>query len=190
MKALLAKLPFLHKNFRELSLELKIVFLAHLLTLVFCFFPWVSYVPLYGESYFDNAFDGPTKIIGILIFLISLVIVGWFVAKLFKMKNVKLPVKEEVLFIFAGFQQIVLIICAWSVIMLMSGGYDLSEIRFGIIFVLLAQIFGVVAAYLLNKSGKKEEVVSFFHQAEGEIEDKLNLFKKGLAKKTEPKPKK
>ena len=59
----------------------------------------------------------------------------------------------------------------------MSGGYDLSQIRFGIIFALLFQVFGVVAAYLSNKSDKKDEVVSFFHQAETKIEKQAeNLF--------------
>jgi len=179
MKVFFAKLPFLQKNFRELSLELKIIFLAHLATLIFCFFPWVSYIPLYGDSHFDNAFDGPTKIMGIMIFLISLAIMTIFVAKLFKIKKFKLPVAENILFIFAGFQQIILIICAWSVILFMSGGYDLSEIRFGIILTLLAQVFGLVAAYLSTRFAQKKEVVSFFHQAEEKVEEQVgNLFNK------------
>lgn len=179
MKSLPAKTAFLHKNFRELGFELKIIFLAHLATAIFCFFPWVSYVPLYGESHFDNAFGGPTKIIGILIFVISLGIVGLFVAKLFKLKKIGLPIEENIIFIFAGIQQIILIICAWSVLLFISGGYDMSELRFGIIFCLLFQIFGVVAAYLLSRAGKKEEVVSFFHQAEDKIEKQAqNLFEK------------
>ena len=177
MKNLPKKTAFLHKNFREMEIELKVVFMAHLLTTFFAFFPWVSYVPLYGSAHFDNAFEGPTKIIGVLIFLVSLGIVGIFVAKLFKSKKINLPVGENIIFIFAGIQQIILIICAWSVLLFMSGGYDLSEIRFGIIFALLFQIFGVVAAYLLSRTEKKEEVISFFHQAEEKIEKQTeNLF--------------
>jgi len=177
MKNLPQKTAFLHKNFREMEIELKVVFVAHLLTAVFAFFPWVSYVPLYGSAHFDNAFAGPTKVIGIMIFLISLGIAGIFIAKLFKSKKINLPVEENIIFIFAGIQQIILIICAWSVLLFMSGGYDLSEIRFGIIFALLFQIFGVVAAYLLTRTEKKEEVISFFHQAEEKIDKQAeNLF--------------
>lgn len=179
MKSLPAKTAFLHKNFRELGFELKIIFLIHLATVIFAFFPWVSYVPLYGETYFDNAFGGPTKIIGLMVFIISLGIVSIFISKLLKLKSIKMPVEEGIIFIFAGIQQIILIICAWSVLLIMGGGYDLSEIRFGIIFSLLFQIFGLVSAYLLNRSGKKEEVVSFFYQAEEKIEKQAqDLFSK------------
>jgi hypothetical protein len=179
IKKLPAQIPFLHKNFREMSFELKIIFLAHLATIIFCFMPWISYVPLYGNTYFDNAFGGVTKIIGILIFLISLGICLIFIAELFKSKFIKLPVAKDVVFIFAGIQQIILLICTWSVLIFMGKGYDLLEIRFGIIFCLLFQIFGIVASYLLTREKEKKEVVKFFHQAEEKIENKAKtLFSK------------
>lgn len=174
MNVLPAKTAFLHKNFRELGFEQKIIFLIHLATALFCFFPWVSYIPLYGETYFSNAFAGPTKIIGAVIFLVSLGVCGIFVAKLFKYKNIKLPVSEETVFIFAGIQQIILLICAWSVLLFISQG-GAAEIRFGIIFCLLFQVFGVVSAYLLSRGNKKEEVTSFFHQAEEKIEKQAKI---------------
>ena len=169
MKSFPAKTAFLHKNFREMGLEMKTVFLAHLLTVVFCFMPWVGYTPLYGSGYLENAFSGATKFIGIFIFLISLAICSIFFAKLFKIKIKKLPVEEDLIFIFAGFQQIILIICAWSVLFFMGNGYDSLEIRFGIIFCLLFQVFALVGAFLLKRGTKKEEVIGFFHQTEERI---------------------
>ncbi len=179
MKSLPTKTAFLHKNFRDLKFELKVVFLMHLLTVVFCFMPWVSYSPLYGSSYYENAFGGTIKLMGVLIFLISLAVCFIFADKLFKTKKIKLPVAENLIFIFAGIQQIILIVCAWSVLMFMSGGFNLMETRFGIIFCLFFQIFGVVAAYLLTRDKQRKEVVDFFHQAEKKIEKQAhNLFNK------------
>ncbi len=170
MKFILTKIPFIHKNFRDLKMELKVVFGSHFLTAISCFLPWVSYEPLYGESYFDNAFNGPIKLIGFLIFLISLVIIIIFVDKLLKTKKIKLPISENIIFIFAGFQQIILIICAWSVLLFLGGGFNSLQTRFGIIFSLLFQIFGLVSAYLLTRDKKKEAVISFFHQAEKKLD--------------------
>ncbi len=189
MKTLPAKTAFLHKNFREMEFEMKIIFLVHLLTIAFCFMPWISYSPLYGDTYFNTAFGGLTKIIGILIFLVSLGICLIFVAELFKSKIIKLPVSKETIFIFAGIQQIILIVCVWSVLMFMGKGYDLSEIRFGIIFCLLFQVFGLVSAYLSSRIEKKDEVVRFFHQAEEKIENKAKtLFSKKEKENEKEKP--
>lgn len=173
MKTLPAKTAFLHKNFREMGFELKVIFMSHILTAVCCFMPWISYVPLYGDAYFDNGFGGPTKVMGMMIFLIALIISFLFLSKLFKSKSVRLPVEEEIVFIFGGVLQIILIICAWSVLLFMGSGYDVSEIRFGLFFCLLLQIFGLVAAFLLQRGNKKEEVVNFFHQAEEKVEAKV-----------------
>jgi heme/copper-type cytochrome/quinol oxidase subunit 1 len=179
MKSLPAKTAFLHKNFRDLKFELKLIFFMHLLTVVFCFLPWISYAPLYGSNYYENAFGGSIKLIGLLIFLISLAICVIFIDKLFKTKKIKLPVSENTIFVFAGIQQIILIVCAWSVLLFMSGGFDLLETRFGIVFCLLFQIFGVVTAYLLTREKEKNEVINFFHQTEEKIEKEAkDLFSK------------
>ena len=135
MKSINLRTAFLHKNFRDMGFEMKLVFLMHLATIAFCFMPWISYLPLYGSSYFDNAFNGPTSIIGSIIFLISLAICTLFAVKLLKFKKLTLPVDENIVFLVAGIQQIILIICVWSVLLLIGSG-NLSEIRFGISFCL------------------------------------------------------
>ncbi len=156
------KYAFLNKNFRNLSFEKKTIFLSHALTLIFCFFPWFSSTPIYGEDFFYNAFKGPGFLIGFFIFIISLVIVMLFVDRLLEKQKVKLPFPESFLYGVAGIQQIILLILAWSVLASTGLEQEGGTIRFGIFLVFIAQISGLVATFLFFQIEAQKTARGFF----------------------------
>ncbi len=156
------KYAFLHKNFRNLSFEKKTIFLSHFLTIIFCFFPWFSATPIYGEDYFYNAFKGPSFLIGFFIFIISFIIVLLFVDRLLEKQKIKLPISESLLYGVAGIQQIILLILAWSVLVSMGIDKEGGTIRFGIFLVFIVQISGLVATFLFFQLESQKNVKSFF----------------------------
>lgn len=156
------KYAFLHKNFRNLSFEKKAIVLSHFFTLVFCFFPWFSATPIYGEDFFYNAFKGPSFLIGFFIFIISFVIVMLFVDRLLEKKKVKLPFSESLLYGVAGIEQIVLLILAWSVLASTGIEYEGGAIRFGIFLTFIAQISGLVATFLFFQVESQKKAKGFF----------------------------
>ena len=156
------KFAFVQKNFKNLSFEMRIIFLTHALTILFCFFPWISVEPLYESPYWNSGFFGPSGMIGLFIFLFSLSIVVLFADKILETKRITLPFPERHLFVAVGAQQLLLIVLAWSVLVSISRDFEVSEIRFGILLAFLAQILGLVAAQLQTQKDKKQKVMDFF----------------------------
>ncbi len=156
------KFAFMRKNFKTLSFEMRVIFLAHALTVLFCFFPWISVEPLYDSPYWNSGFFGPSGLVGLCIFLFSLSVVALFVDKLIESNRLKLPVSEHSFFLGVGAQQVLLIILAWSVLISVSRDFEVSEVRFGIFLALLSQIIGLVAAYLHTQKESKQRVRAFF----------------------------
>jgi len=156
------KTAFIHRNFRNLSFEKKVIFLAHLLTLIFCFFPWFYADDSYLEFY-NNAFQGPIFLMGIFIFLISFIIVMLFVDRLLEKETVKLPFPEETLYFFAGGQQIFILILAWSVLEVVGRTFENHSISFGIFLVLIAQVSGLVATFLFAQLEAQKKARGFFN---------------------------
>ncbi len=157
------KHAFIHKNFRNLSFEKKTIFLSHLLTLVFCFFPWFYATDSYDGPFWYSAFGGPSFLIGFLIFLISFVIVILFIDRLLEKETVKLPFSENTLYFAAGAQQILLIILAWSVLSSKGTEFADYEIRFGIFLVFVAQVSGLVATFLNAQLEAQHKARNFFN---------------------------
>ncbi len=155
---------FLRKNFKNLSFEMRTIFLTHALTALFCFLPWISVEPLYDSPYWNSGFFGPSGLIGLFIFLFSISVVMVFFDKLLETKRIKLPFPEEYFFFGVGAEQVLLIVMAWSVLVSVSRDFEVSEIRFGIFVALLSQIIGLVAASLQMKKDRKQRAMDFFQQ--------------------------
>lgn len=153
---------FLFRNFRNLDFEEKAIVLSNATTLVFCFFPWMSTTPLYGNSEFYSAFSGPTQIMGIAIFLLSAINISLFIDKIWQIKLWKSPLPENVVIGFLSLQQIVLIISVWSVLLAFGKNFEDTEIRFGISIALFSQIISLTANTLLTQKHKKKNVQDFF----------------------------
>ena len=143
---------------------MRVIFLAHALTALFCFLPWISVEPLYDSPYWNSGFFGPSGLIGLFIFLFSISVVVIFFDKLLETKRIKLPFSEESFFFGVGAQQVLLIVMAWSVLVSVSRDFEVSEIRFGIFVALLSQIIGLVAASLQMKKDRKQRAMDFFQQ--------------------------
>ncbi len=156
------KFAFMRKNFRELSFEMRVIFLAHALTVLFCFFPWISVEPLYDSPYWNSGFFGPSGLIGLFIFLFSASVVVLVIDKLLETKRIKLPFPERYFYVGVGIEQVLLIVLAWSVLISISRDFEVSEIRFGIFIALLSQIIGLVAAYLQTQKDRKQQAMAFF----------------------------
>lgn len=157
---------FLHKNFRELNFEKKVIVLSHLLTLVFCLFPWFEGDGTYDPKITYNAFQGPGFLIGVCIFLISFIIVLYFFDRLFESERVELPISENTLFFGASLQQLLLIILAWSVLIVASRDFADHAIRFGLFLVFVTQVTALVATFLNFQLEKQTQARSFFQHPE------------------------
>ena len=153
---------FLHKNFRELNLEKRVIFIAHILTMLFCFFPWFEADSQYVATFTYNAFTGTHFLIGCCIFLISLLITIYFLDRILESERVTLPISQKALFFGASIQQILLIILAWSVIV--AAGRDFGEhaVRFGIFLAFVSQIAALVATFLNAQLDRQQQARSFF----------------------------
>ncbi len=167
------KHAFLHKNFRDLDFEKKIIFFAHLLTLIFCFFPWFQADPIGDVPFFYNAFEGPSFLIGLFIFLIAFVVVMLFIDRLLEKETVKLPFPETHFYFAVGIQELILIIMAWSVLGSIGADYNDHAIRFGIFFVFMAQIAGLVATFLYAQIQTQRKAQDFFKNPEAKPDKKV-----------------
>ena len=155
---------FLHKNFRELNFEKKVIFVSHILTVVLCFFPWFEYdIGDFSPASSYNAFGGPGAMIGFIIALISFVIGLYFLDRLFESERVELPVSENSLFFGASLQQLLLIVLAWSVLSFIGREYSQSAIRFGIFLAFVAQVTALVATFLNIQLDRQHQAQSFFN---------------------------
>jgi len=157
------KYAFLHKNFREFNFERKVIFLAHLATLVFCFFPWLEINPAYEAKFYYNAFQGPGFLIGIFIFVISLVIVFLFLDRLFERELIKFPFSENWIYYVASIEQVILLILVWSVLNNIGNGFIEHNLRYGIFLAFVAQISALVATFLNHQLDKQHQVREFFN---------------------------
>lgn len=161
------QLAFVQKNFRTLDFESKTILLSHAATLLACFFPWASHEPLYGETEWLNAFSGASWMIGALVFLLSLFAIFMFADELFERHRIKFKISHNAILGILSFQEILLLICAWSVLHAVGRQYSGSQIRFGLVFCLLLQVVALVSVYLQSRAIKKENVLQFFqHPAE------------------------
>lgn len=167
------KYAFLHKNFRNLSIEKKAIFLAHFATLVLCFFPWFSATPVYDEAFFYNAFGGPSFLIGFFIFMISFVIVILFFDRLLEKQKVQLPFSESMLYFVAGAEQMLLLVLSWSVLASTGMEYENHAIRFGLFLVFIAQVSGLVATFLFYQIEQQAKAKNFFKHPNGTDEKTL-----------------
>ncbi len=144
----------LNKNYQSLSFELKIIFWAHLITAIFCFFPWFTTNPLYDNSFYYNAFEGTGFLIGIFIFVLSLCIALFFLNRLLEYRKIKLSFPEPLLYLLIGLEQLILLILMWSVLFSMSQEFEFAEVRFGFYVAFIAQIISFTAAFLSIKMEK------------------------------------
>lgn len=173
------KYAYIHKNFRNLSFEKKIIFLVHAFTLVFCFAPWFSATPVYTDAFFYNAFEGPSFLIGTLIFLISLTIFLLYIDRIFEKQKVTLSFSENILYFVTGSQQILLLILAWSVLMISGREFETHSIRFGIFVIFILQVAGLVATFLNYQIEQQKKAQAFFkhpNENKDEKKDAADLF--------------
>lgn len=163
---------FLHKNFRELNFEKRVIFVSHLLTLLFCFFPWFEGDGTYDPKITYMAVQGPGFLIGVFIFLISFVVVLYFLDRLFESERVELPISENTLFFCASLQQLLLIILAWSVLLVTARDFADHAIRFGIFLVFVTQVTALVATFLNFQLEKQNQARSFFQHPDNKPDPK------------------
>ncbi len=156
------KYAFLNRNFKKLAFEERLIFGAHLATVIFCFFPWISVEPLYEDPYWNSAMAGSGALLGAFIFLLSLCVVLIFADKILEAKRIKIPFNENYLFFVAGVEQLIFLILAWSVLIASVREFENAELRFGLLLCFLVQIVGLVASYLLNQNLHKKNTKDFF----------------------------
>lgn len=159
------------------------IFGAHLLTLVLCFFPWfsaeLSSGSIRSEKFFYTAFSGPGFLIGVALFLFSLFVVVVFLDELLGINRIKLPLSRASLYLVVGAQQVFLLLLVWSMLHSLGSEFSVSEIRFGIFFVFVAQVTGLVAAFLNAQAERQAQAKRFFrHPTKPEKEKKLDKHKK------------
>jgi hypothetical protein len=163
---------FLYRNFQKFTIEEKVISLSHVFTILFCFFPWTSHEPLYGETYTQNAFGGPTLVIGTVIFLISCTVTFFWANKLLQKKWWPLRVSDNKFLWVAGWQQLLLLFCATSVLLLVGRGFENSELRMGMPLCFVAQVAALTATFLRARDVKKNEVMSFFQHPTKDLKNK------------------
>ncbi len=161
MKIRKIRFAFIHRNFRTLVFETRVILLANFATLVFCFFPWLSVNPNYGEKFFLNAFAGPGFLIGSFIFLISIVVVIILLDKICETKKINLSFPETKILTIATIQQLVFIVLTWSVLFSVGRNYESATIRFGFFAIFLSQITAAVAIYLRKKNESQKSARDF-----------------------------
>ena len=154
---------FLLKNFRKLNFEEKTIFAANFFSAIFCFFPWLSVVPAYGDAFFFNAFLVPSFLIGVLIFLISAAISAIFFDKIAATKKIKLPFSEKNFLAVATVEQIIFLILGWSVLFSAGKDFKNSEIGFGFFIVFALQIASSVAVFLDLKNESRKKAQNFMN---------------------------
>jgi len=142
--------------------EHQVVVGVHALTCVLCFFPWFSAEPIGDIPFYYNAFGGESFLIGFLIFFISLGVLLLFLDQLLEKHRVQLPCDKNHILMGLGFQQILLSVLAWSVLLKVGANFATSSLRFGLFAILLAHIVGVVSLYLHIQKSKQKKARSFF----------------------------
>ena len=164
------RLAFVHKNFRELNFEERAIFVLSFTTLISSYFPWFSY-PGNDGHVFQNIFQGETFLLGILIFLSSLVIFLFFLGKIFELKIYKKLRKainkdqfflEKTLLVLA-IQQLVLIILLWSIKISLIEFYPYAIFRFGISLAFVSQLANVLICSLLLKKNQQINIKKIFN---------------------------
>lgn len=168
------KYAFLNRNFKKLSFEERLVFGAHLATVIFCFFPWISVEPLYEDPYWNSAMSGSGALIGAFIFLLSLGVVLVFMDKILEAKRINISFNENHLFFAAGIEQLIFLVLAWSVLIASAREFENAELRFGIFLCFLVQIVGLVAAYLQNQNLHKKKTRDFFQHPDKNTPSPIN----------------
>lgn len=153
---------FIKKNYRELSFERQVVFWSNLILFSSCFFPWVSYQPMYGRLIHFNAFAGNTWFMGFLIAAISLGTLFFLVEALLDTRWVNLKISQNSLLFIAGIQSLVLLLCIWSVMSASSAYYSETRIGFGYFISLVMQLANITALFLESQGEKRQMVMDFF----------------------------
>jgi len=156
---------FLLRNLKNLSFEEKVVFGSHGVTILFCLFPWMSFAPIYGDLESYNAFQGPARLMGWLIFLMSLMAIASFVDQIMQKKWLQFSISNNTILGFLAFQEIILLVCSWSVLVYFGGNFEESQARFALFGCLFAQVLALVFTYLEVQKDKKQAVQDFFQPA-------------------------
>lgn len=157
---------YIHKNLRELNFESQVILGCHVLTMAACFMPWFAARPAYDDFFWYSSFRGPGFLMGIMIFLISLSVVILFLDRILERNVIKLPFNANYVYLFAGAQQIFLIVLMWSVLLATGNSYTEHTLRFGIFMAFTVQICGLVATFLNFQLEKQKEAKSFFQHPE------------------------
>jgi hypothetical protein len=160
------KHAYIHKNLRELNFESQVILGCHFLTLLACFMPWFAATPAYEQVFWYNSFKGPGFMIGTVIFIISLLVVVTFLDRILERNVIKLPFSRNYVYLFAGVQQIFLIVLMWSVLMATGSNYADHSLRFGIFMAFAVQVCGLVATFLNFQLEKQKQAQSFFQHPE------------------------
>lgn len=165
---------FVHKNFRELNFEKKVIFLCHVLLIVFLFTPWLSEDTDHSPLEFLMAFNYITWLIALIMFVISFLVVAYFIDRLIESERVKLPITENTFFYITAAQQLLLIIIAWSVLSAFgktSIDYVDSSMRFGIFLAFVTQVTALVATFLNSQLDKQTQARSFFQHPDNQPQE-------------------
>lgn len=151
---------FFKKNYYALSFEQKIIFFAHSLTVILCFFPWFSASPTYDDPFFYNIFQGTGFLIGYTIFLLSLGVTLFFLNKLSEYKKLKLTFSEPPLYFAIGVEQLIFLTFMFSILYSTTKEYEVAEIRFGFFVTFVSQMVGLTSAFLNIKNEMQKEITA------------------------------
>lgn len=105
---------------------------------------------------------------GIAIFMLALINMSFFAEKIWQKRIWKIPFSPTTTIGFLSFQQIILIISVWSVLVAFGRSFEDTELRFGISGALFAQVISFTANYLLAQKQKKKDVQDFFNTNEND----------------------
>lgn len=156
------KYAYVHKNFRRLQVEEKIILFAHLLTCVFCFIPWYEGGQYSSTEDFYLGITGPTFLMGWFVFLLSFIVVVMMIDRLFEKNKIQLPFSEVYFYGVIGIESLITIFLMWSVLSSPFVGFSNDRVTFGLFVPLVAQVTGLVACFLLHQMDKTQKVKDFF----------------------------
>ena len=126
----------------KLTISYKIIGLGSFLGVLSVFMPWYSDFNSLNSGISYLGVTGPLYLLGIVVFLISIMNLGIIASKVFNYKLPNLKTKNENLFIGGGFLATLMIIIAFSIYFHNSFGINIlnKKVRIGLIFAFISSI--------------------------------------------------
>jgi hypothetical protein len=149
----------------RLSAEEKVIGIGGLVTILGVFMPWYSVVLSFEKGITESGFSGDLGVIGFVVFLMTLLALGFLLGDHFRFRLPRFGFKKESIILFFSGESAFLLLLVAAVFTKRSLDYTNAEIRFGLYMALLGSLFATFAAFAqLQKLQKKENKAFFEHE--------------------------